>query len=81
MRVTSIRPQYGSSLLATFDVELNEDVTLLNVALKQTNSGIRVFPAQGRDRSSTAFLAPDMAEQIAQLALTKLEAAAPYACT
>lgn len=81
MRVTSIRPQYGSSVLANFDLEISGSIKLLNLSIKKTASGIRVFPASGRERASTAYLAPEIAAEVTKLVLAQLGGDRPHVRT
>lgn len=77
MRVTAIRPATGEGgAIATFDLEIDAELKLLGLVLKRTNSGLRVFPPQSRDRVGTAAIAPSLAARITGMVTTQMEASA-----
>jgi len=72
-KILDIRPALGGagSLRARFDAEVDGGVRLFNLALKQSDSGWRVF-APSAFGSATATFTRDQAAQLAAAALTAL---------
>lgn len=67
MNIVNLRRQSGAgNVLARFDIEVTPEIKLLDWALKK---GGRVFPPSTRYGPPAAFITPELASEIARLAM------------
>lgn len=79
MRVTNLHPEHRAtgrttSLMATFDVELNGHVRLFGLRLMETPDGKRiVYSPNGNGGRRLATFSPELAREMTRAAISEFE--------